>query len=77
MRAWLLQDWSLRRALNFVEEQRPGVSPNAGFMARLVALEERLRGCQSVRVRPGSPTSQVGRLTPPIKKVSHQARFHL
>jgi len=50
-RACALQDWSLRRALSFVEAQRPGVSPNAGFMARLGALEERLRGCQSVRVR--------------------------
>ncbi len=50
-RACAPQDWSLRRALSFVEAQRPGVSPNAGFMARLGALEERVRGCRSVRVR--------------------------
>ncbi len=45
------QDWSLRRALEFVASQRPGIGPNAGFMARLGAFEERLRGSQSVRVR--------------------------
>ncbi|KAK9822629.1 hypothetical protein WJX81_000355 [Elliptochloris bilobata] len=49
------QDWSLRRALEMVAAQRPGISPNAGFMGRLGALEERLRGSQTVRVKRTKP----------------------
>ena len=44
------QDWSLKQALEFVTQQRPQVSPNAGFMARLIRLEQSLHGTKTVTV---------------------------
>jgi hypothetical protein len=34
-----------------VSERRPQVSPNAGFMARLIRLEESLHGTKTMKVR--------------------------
>ena len=46
-----MQDWSLKQALEFVSQQRPQISPNSGFMARLIRLEESLHGTKTVKVR--------------------------
>ena len=46
-----VQDWSLKQALEFVSQQRPQISPNSGFMARLIRLEESLHGTKTVKVR--------------------------
>lgn len=46
-----MQDWSLKQALDFVSQQRPQISPNAGFIARLIRLEESLHGTKTVKVR--------------------------
>ena len=46
-----LQDWTLKQALDFVSQHRPQASPNAGFMARLIRLEESLHGTKTVKVR--------------------------
>ncbi len=46
-----MQDWSLKQALEFVSAQRPQISPNAGFMARLIRLEESLHGTKTVQAR--------------------------
>ena len=48
----MLQDWTLKQALDFVSAARPQVSPNAGFMARLIRLEESLHGTKTVKVQP-------------------------
>ena len=45
-----MQDWSLKQALEFVSQQRPQISPNSGFMARLIRLEESLHGTKTVKV---------------------------
>ena len=45
------QDWSLKQALEFVSQQRPQISPNSGFMARLIRLEESLHGTKTVKAR--------------------------
>lgn len=47
-----VQEWTLKQALDFVSAARPQVSPNAGFMARLIRLEESLHGTKTVKVRP-------------------------
>lgn len=47
----MMQDWSLKQALEFVCEKRPQVSPNAGFMTRLIRLEEQLHGTKTVKVK--------------------------
>ena len=52
------QDWSLKQALDFVTQQRPQVSPNAGFMARLIRLEQSLHGTKTVTVN--SPSCRHG-----------------
>ncbi|GAA5901404.1 hypothetical protein JCM5296_003001 [Sporobolomyces johnsonii] len=39
--------WSLKRAYSYVAERREGISPNLGFMAELMAFEERHRGTRS------------------------------
>ena len=49
------QDWSLKQALDFVTKQRPQVSPNAGFMARLIRLEQSLHGTKTVTVTSPTP----------------------
>lgn len=49
-----LQEWTLKQALDFVSAARPQVSPNAGFMARLIRLEESLHGTKTVKVQPPS-----------------------
>lgn len=46
----MAQGWSLKQALEFVTQQRPQVSPNAGFMARLIRLEQSLHGTKTVTV---------------------------
>ena len=45
-----MQGWSLKQALDFVSQQRPQISPNSGFMARLIRLEESLHGTKTVKV---------------------------
>lgn len=45
-----LQKWTLKEALEFVVAARPGASPNAGFLARLLELDEKLYGRQTVKV---------------------------
>ena len=52
-----MQDWSLKQALDFVSAQRPQISPNAGFMARLIRLEESLHGTNTVQARPHTSLS--------------------
>lgn len=47
-----MQEWTLKQALDFVTAARPQVSPNAGFMARLIRLEESLHGTKTVKVQP-------------------------
>ena len=49
-----LQAWSLKQALDFVSAQRPQISPNSGFMARLIRLEESLHGTKTVQASPQS-----------------------
>ncbi|GAA5938469.1 hypothetical protein JCM1841_006103 [Sporobolomyces salmonicolor] len=39
--------WSLKRAYSYVAERREGISPNLGFMAELMAFEERHHGIKS------------------------------
>ena len=46
----MVQKWTLKEALEFVTAARPGASPNAGFMARLLELDEKLYGRQTVKV---------------------------
>lgn len=50
-----VQKWTLKEALEFVTAARPGASPNAGFMARLLELDEKLYGRQTVKVSPPFP----------------------
>ena len=52
-----LQDWSLKQALQFVSGQRPQISPNAGFMASLIQLEESLHGTKTVKASPKATCS--------------------
>lgn len=55
--AWLMmrRQWTLRRALDFLQRQRPQAAPNAGYMAALVRLEEELFGAQTVKVKKTKP----------------------
>ncbi|GAA5963461.1 hypothetical protein JCM21900_004651 [Sporobolomyces salmonicolor] len=39
--------WSLKRAYSYVADRREGISPNLGFMAELMAFEERHHGIKS------------------------------
>jgi len=46
----VLQKWTLKEVLEFVSAARPRASPNAGFMARLLELDQKLYGRQTVKV---------------------------
>ncbi|CAL8468092.1 g7631 [Coccomyxa elongata] len=52
-------DWTLKQALDFVTAARPQVSPNAGFMARLIRLEESLHGTKTVKLKKTKPEPRV------------------
>ena len=43
-----VQKWTLKRALEFVKQVRPQASPNTGFMAHLLRLDQRLHGKKTV-----------------------------
>ena len=47
----LIQEWTFKEALEFVSAARPQASPNAGFMARLLELDQKLHGKRTVKVR--------------------------
>jgi predicted protein tyrosine phosphatase len=59
--AWLMtrRKWTLRRAIEFLQGQRPQAAPNAGYMAALLRLEEDLFGKQTVKVKRTKPESRV------------------
>lgn len=45
-----MQEWTFKEALEFVSAARPQASPNAGFMARLLELDQKLHGKRTVKV---------------------------
>jgi protein-tyrosine phosphatase len=55
--AWLMmrRRWTLRKALDFVQQERPQVAPNAGYLAALLSLEEKLFGRQTVKAKKTRP----------------------
>ncbi|KAK9816445.1 hypothetical protein WJX72_000348 [[Myrmecia] bisecta] len=59
--AYLMQTkrWTLKQALQFVSRHRPEVSPNAGFMAKLLELDQKLHGKKTVKVKKTKPDPQV------------------
>jgi len=55
--AWLMihREFTLRRAVDFLQRHRPQAAPNAGYMAALIALEDELFGTQTVKVKKTKP----------------------
>ena len=50
--------------------QRPQISPNAGFMACLIRLEESLHGTKTVKARPHTSLSTQEVLVPCVQTLS-------
>ena len=55
--AWLMtrRKWTLKKALEFLHERRPQAAPNAGYLQQLAALEAKLFGTQTVKVKKTKP----------------------